>query len=103
MDRRPLPEHRLEVCRRQLACVEGAETLLDGQRAGERLLDRDLLVEREADQQRESGSRAIRALASSESVKWSVSGCGMPTFSTVGGEIAVVLPRSRYAIPGQDS
>ena len=47
-----LAEDRLEVRAGDGRGVEGAETLAERQRPRERLLDRDLLVEREADQQR---------------------------------------------------
>ena len=53
VDRGLLAEERLEVGLRDLARFERAEPLLQPQRAEERLLDGDLLVEREADEQRE--------------------------------------------------
>ena len=53
MDRRLRPEQRLEVGLRDLGRLERAEPLLQSQRAEERLLHGDLLVEREPDEQRE--------------------------------------------------
>ncbi len=53
VDRGLLPEERLEVGLRDLLRIERPEPLLESQRAEERLLHRDLLVEREADEQRE--------------------------------------------------
>ena len=52
---------RLEVRRGEPRGVERADALAQHERAGERLLDRHLLVEREADQQRERvASRSAR-------------------------------------------
>ena len=56
MKRRPLPEHLLElrgIHRRDPPGVERADPALQLERARERLLYGNLLVEREADQQRE--------------------------------------------------
>ena len=56
MDRRLLPEERLElggVGRRDRLRVERAEAPLELERPCERSLHGDLLVEREADQERE--------------------------------------------------
>ena len=53
MDGGPLAEDRLEVGRGELRGVERADPLAQDERARERLLDRHLLVEHEADQQRE--------------------------------------------------
>src|SRR4051794_32397722 len=53
MDRRPLAEDLLERRRRHARRVECPEPLAQHERALERLLHRHLLVEREADQQRE--------------------------------------------------
>ena len=54
MDRRLLAEERLEVrVVRDRLRVERAEPLLQAERPCERLLHRHLLVEREADEQRE--------------------------------------------------
>src|SRR5687767_4026103 len=53
MHGRPLAERGLEVLRGERGGVEGADALAQHERALERLLDRDLLVEREADEQGE--------------------------------------------------
>jgi hypothetical protein len=53
VDRRPLAEDRFEVHRGERGGLERADALADHERTHERLLHRDLLVEREADQQRE--------------------------------------------------
>ena len=60
MDGGLLAEERLEVGLRDGARLERAEPLLQPQRAEERLLDGDLLVEREADEQRERISASSR-------------------------------------------
>jgi hypothetical protein len=52
MDRGPDPEHRVEVGAGQRRRVDRAQPLAQRERARERLLDRHLLVEREADEQR---------------------------------------------------
>jgi hypothetical protein len=57
VDGGPLAEHGLELGRRQRGGIERAEPLLDRERAGEGLLDGDLLVEDEAD---EEGHRVRR-------------------------------------------
>ena len=53
VDGRALAEDRLEVDRRERRGVERPDALLQHERADERLLDGDLLVEGEADQQRQ--------------------------------------------------
>ncbi len=53
VDRGLLAEERLEVGLRDLLRIERPEPLLQPQRAEERLLHGDLLVEREADEERE--------------------------------------------------
>ena len=53
VDRGLLAEHRLELGGRQGVGVEFAEPLLQRQRAEEGMLHGDLLVEREAHQQRQ--------------------------------------------------
>src|SRR6187200_1190525 len=52
MDRRLLAEDRLEVGGGELVDVERAQALLQDKRPGERLLDRNLLIEREPDHER---------------------------------------------------
>ena len=64
MERRPLAEDRVEVGRvhrRDPRGIEVAEPALELGRAAERLLDGDLLVEREADEQGERivGEQAV--------------------------------------------
>ena len=53
MDRRLRPEGLLQVELRELVRVERPDPLLQDVRAGERLRHRHLLVDREADEQRE--------------------------------------------------
>ncbi len=69
MDRRLLAEERLEVGGGDLLRLERAEPLLQAERPLERLLHRHLLVEREADEQRERVGRDAARYASSSSVK----------------------------------
>jgi len=57
VDRRFLAERLVEIHPRELAGVERADALLQGERPGEGLLHGHLLVEREADQQRERVAR----------------------------------------------
>ena len=68
MERRLGPEHGLEIGGRKRRGIERAEALSQHQRPGERLLDRDLLVEHEADQQghRVRGDQRIRLIGVGE-------------------------------------